>query len=59
MIILDECELVLLISGLACGIAKCVSDEELSLLASIFVQLGDSLETIATKREICNKKNDT
>lgn len=57
MIGLDECELVLFISGIACGIAKCSTDDELALMASIFSQLGDTLATIAAKRD-CSSNGD-
>lgn len=56
MIILDECELVLFISGIACGIAKCYDNDELALMAAIFSQLGDTLATISAKRDLCNNE---
>ncbi|HHU70988.1 MAG TPA: hypothetical protein GXZ21_03010 [Clostridiales bacterium] len=50
---MDECELVIFISTVACSLAKCCSAEELTILSAIFTQLGDSLATILTKRELC------
>lgn len=47
---MDACELVAMITTVACGIAKCASDDELELLAAAFTQLGDTLVTILTKR---------
>ena len=44
---MNGCELVTLISTLACAIAKDKTIDEISLLATIFTQLGDSLATIA------------
>ncbi len=52
-----ECELVILISTIACAISKCSTDDEISLLSVIFSQLGDTLSTIITKREIDEKRN--
>ena len=46
-------ELVLLVSTLSISIAKDKTPEELLMLASILVQLGDTLVTIATAREQC------
>lgn len=46
------CELVTLISTLACAIAKDKTVEELSLLSVIFTQLGDSLATIILTKDI-------
>lgn len=57
MINLDECELVLFISGIACGISKCSNNDELALMASVFSQLGDTLATIAAKRDLCSSKD--
>lgn len=41
-------EFAALISGLACTIAKDKTQEEISILSVLFVQLGDTLATIAT-----------
>lgn len=50
---MDECELVTLISLVACSISKCCSTEELALMAAVFTQLGDTIATILAKRELC------
>ena len=50
MILLNSCELVNLISILACSIAKDKTIDEISVLAAIFTQLGDTLATIAATR---------
>lgn len=47
---MNGCELVTLISTLACIIAQDKTDDELNLLAAIFTQLGDSLTTIVASR---------
>lgn len=50
-------ELVAMITGISIAIAKDKSVDELNLLSVIFTQLGDSLATIATKRDICSQSN--
>lgn len=45
---MDACDTNLAISALACAIAKGKTTEQLALLSALFVQLGDSLATIAT-----------
>lgn len=52
---MDECEFVVLISTLACSISKCYSNDEIALLAAILTQLGDTLATIVTKKELSDK----
>lgn len=47
---MEGCELVTLVSAIACAIAKDKDNDELSLLAAIFTQLGDSLATIVATR---------
>lgn len=49
---MDDCELVALITAVSCAIAKCASDDEINLLSVVFTQLGDTLGTILTNREI-------
>lgn len=53
---MNSCELTASITALANSIACKLNNEELTLLASILVQLGDTLVTIATQRSICEKK---
>ena len=45
---MKSCEFVTFISLLACSIAKDKTQEEISMLSAFFVQLGDTLATIAT-----------
>ena len=52
---MNSCELTAVVTALANGIACNLNDEELTLLAAILVQLGDTLATIATHRSICDK----
>lgn len=45
---MNPCAFVNFISLLACEIAKDKSQDELSILAAFFTQLGDTLATLAT-----------
>ena len=40
------CEIVMFVSALSCSIAENYSLEQIELLAAIFNQLGDSLDTL-------------
>ena len=50
---MNNCEFVTFISALACSIAKNKSEEELSILALMFTQLGDNLATLSALKD-CN-----
>jgi dolichol kinase len=52
---MDECELIVFISTVACAISKCCSTDEITILSVVFTQLGDTLSTILTKRELSEK----
>ena len=52
---MNSCELTASITALANVISCNFNNEELTLLATIFVQLGDTLATIVTQKSICNK----
>lgn len=49
---MNSCELVTLISILACYIAKDKTSDELNFLAVVLTQLGDTLATIATNNDL-------
>lgn len=53
---MNSCELTVGVTTLANAIACKLNNDELTLLASILVQLGDTLVTIATQRSICEEK---
>ncbi len=55
---MNSCELVTYVSSIACTISKCCSKEDVTILAAVFTQLGDSLETILAHEEICKKNTD-
>lgn len=50
-------ELTSAITALANALACRLTEEELTLLASLFVQLGDTLATIATQKTLCKETN--
>ncbi|KEZ90062.1 MULTISPECIES: DUF6774 domain-containing protein [Clostridia] len=50
---MQPCELVVLISTLACHIAEGRSADEIALISSIFSQLGDTLSTISAFQDLC------
>lgn len=50
---MNSCELVTLVSSLACNIASSHSKEETAVIATVFTQLGDTLETILAHQEAC------
>lgn len=55
---MNSCELTAGITAVANGIACKLNNEDLTLLATVLVQLGDTLVTIATQRSICEKINE-
>ena len=57
MFLLNSCELTAGVTALANCIAKNLSDEELSLVSAVLVQLGDTLAVIAAHRNRCNEIN--
>ncbi len=50
---MNSCELTTSVTAVANAIACKFSDDEILLLASVLVQLGDTLVTIATQRSFC------
>lgn len=54
---LNSCELTAGVTALANCIAKNLSNEELSLVSAVLVQLGDTLAVIAAHRNRCNEIN--
>lgn len=51
---MNTCELTASVTAAANMIACKLSDEELALTASVLVQLGDTLATIAAQRALCS-----
>lgn len=54
---MNSCELTASVTAVANALACKLSDDELTLLASVLVQLGDTLVTIVTQRAICESLN--
>lgn len=52
---MNACELTASVTVLANAISRKFDNDELFLLASLLMQLGDTLVTIATQRNICEK----
>ena len=52
-------ELTSAVTALANAIACKLSVDEIALWASIFVQLGDTLATIAARESLCGNSNKT
>jgi hypothetical protein len=48
---MEDCELIFLISTVACSIIKCCPEEEVPILAAAFTQLGDTLATYLVQKE--------
>ena len=54
---MNPCELTALVTAISNALACRMNNDELSLLASMLVQLGDTLVTIVTQRTICENIN--
>ncbi len=54
---MDDCELIFFITTVACAITKCFSEDEINLLAVGFTQLGDTLTTYLTQKDLRNRNN--
>ena len=53
---MNSLELTSVVTALANALACRLTPSEISLLASILVQLGDTLATIATQRSLCEEQ---
>ena len=56
---MNSLELTSAITALANAIACRLTSEKTALLSSIFVQLGDTLATIAARESLCGNSNKT
>ena len=52
---MDTCSLTVAVTALANAIAKGLSPEEAALVGSLFIQLGDTLQTIVARDALCRK----
>ncbi len=55
---MNTCRLTASITALANALSCKLNAEELALLASILVQLGDTLVTIVSQRALCNSSHE-
>ena len=55
---MNSLELTSAVMALANAIACKLTVDEIALLASVLVQLGDTLATIAARKNLCGEKND-
>ena len=55
---MNPCNLTASITALANALASRLTTDEMTLLAAIFVQLGDTLATVAVGRSLCEAKED-
>ena len=53
---MNDCGLIMSITAIACGIIKCCSEDDISILSVAFSQLGDTLATYLTQKELCENK---
>lgn len=54
---MNSCEITASVTAVANALACKLNNDELTLLASVMVQLGDTLVTIVTQRAICENMN--
>ena len=54
---MKPCELTAAVTAVANTLACKMNNDELTVLASVLVQLGDTLVTIVTQRTICENLN--
>ena len=54
---MNPCELTAAVTGIANILSCRLNNDELALLSSVLVQLGDTLVTIATQRTVCENLN--
>ena len=52
---MDFCQLTAAVTALANALAQGRSIEETALLGTVLSQLGDTLQTIAARRSLCEK----
>lgn len=53
---MSDCSLITAVTGLACAIINNCSDDEIGLLSAVFSQLGDTLATYLTHKELCDSR---
>lgn len=56
---MNPCQLTTSVTALANALACRLSDEEAALLAAVLTQLGDTLATIVTQKDLCRSRRET
>lgn len=56
---MNPCELTASVTAIANMLSCNLSINEISLLGSVFAQLGDTLMTIAAQKSLCEDSSDT
>lgn len=51
-----NCPNLFFLSSLACKLSECLSDDELSVLATELTALGDMLEVLIAQQAACEKE---
>lgn len=51
---MNPCELTAAITAIANAVARGLTPDEVALLGTVFTQLGDTLQTIAAQRSLCD-----
>lgn len=52
---MNTCSNLYFLSAIACNLSECLSEEELVVLSADLVALGEMLETVLARREICRR----
>lgn len=55
---MNACEITASVTAVANILAKNLNEDELSLLGTIFSQLGDTIETIMAQRAFCQNRKE-
>jgi len=56
---MNSCEFTMSITAIANAIANRFDNDTVELLGAAFTQLGDTLSTIAARRNLCQKRSST
>lgn len=54
---MNGCTDLYVLSTVACKLAECLTEEELSIVAANLTALGDMLQVIINKQAVCKKEN--
>lgn len=56
---MNKCTNLYFLSTVACQLARCLSEDEVSLLSADLVVLSDMLANLQTRQDICGEKEST